>query len=161
VIVGTGSVQIEEVLLALKIGFLVLLYLFIWRIVRTAKREISVPQESMILSPEQARELRKKAGVGGRLVVVGGPGQIEGAEYTLDSAPVTAGRAEQNDIVLTRDEFASATHARFELRGSGAWVEDVGSTNGTYLNGVRLKRRRRLNPGDVVRIGETDIRYET
>jgi pSer/pThr/pTyr-binding forkhead associated (FHA) protein len=160
VIVGTGSVQIEEVLLALKIGFLVLLYLFIWRIVRTAKREISVPQESMILSPEQARELRKKAGVGGRLVIMGGPGQIEGAEYTLDSAPVTAGRAEQNDIVLGRDEFASATHARFELRGSGAWIEDVGSTNGTYLNGVRLKKRRRLNPGDVVRVGETDIRYE-
>jgi FHA domain-containing protein len=160
VILGTGSVQIEEVLLALKIGFLVLLYLFIWRIVRTAKREISVPQESMILSPEQARELRKKAGSGGRLVIVGGPGQIEGAEYTLDSNPVTAGRSDQNDIVLKRDDFASATHARFELRGSGAWIEDVGSTNGTYLNGVRLKKRRRLNPGDVVRVGETDIRFE-
>ena len=159
-IVGSGSVQVQEVLLALKIGFLVLLYLFIWRIVRTAKREISVPQESMILSPEQARDLRRKAGAGGRLVVVGGPGQPEGAEFILDSAPVTAGRAEENDIVLQRDEFASATHARFELRGSGAWIEDVGSTNGTYLNGVRLKRRRRLNPGDVVRIGETDIRYQ-
>jgi hypothetical protein len=160
-ILGAGSVQIQEVLLALKIGFLVLLYLFIWRIVRTARREISVPQESMILSPEQARELRKQAGVGGRLVVVGGPGLPEGSEFALDSAPVTAGRAAENEIVLTRDEFASSTHARFELRGSGAWVEDAGSTNGTYLNGVRLRRRRRLNPGDVVRIGETDIRYET
>lgn len=158
--IATGSVQIEEVLLGLKIGFLVLLYLFIWRIVRTAKREISVPQESMILTPEQSKELRAAAGVGGRLVVVGGPGLPEGTEFMLDTEPLTAGRADQNDIVVTRDEFASSTHARFSLRGSGAWVEDVGSTNGTYLNGVRLKRRRRIEPGDVVRIGETDLRYE-
>ena len=96
----------------------------------------------------------------GRLVVQKSPSLDDGLTFEVDSRALTIGRGGQNDIVLERDEFASATHARFELRGSGAWIEDVGSTNGTYLNGVRLKRRRRLNPGDVVRIGETDIRYE-
>lgn len=160
-LVAAGSVAIEEVLLALKIGFLVLLYLFIWRIVRTARKEITVPQESMILSPEQARELRSQAGlVGGRLVVQEGPGLPGGTEFVLDSEPLTAGRDDSNDIVLRRDEFVSATHARFELRGDGAWVQDLGSTNGTYLNGVRLKKRRRIEPGDVIRVGETDFLYE-
>ena len=41
------------------------------------------------------------------------------------------------------------------------WLEDVGSTNGTYLNGIRLTRPKRLTAGDVVRVGETELRYET
>ena len=158
--IAAGSVEIEELLLALKIAFLVLLYLFIWRIVRTARREVSLPQESMILSPDQARELRVQAGIGGRLVVTSAPGLREGTEFAVDSGPITIGRDQSNDIVVARDEFASATHARVEPRGNGVWLEDLGSTNGTYLNGVRMKRPRRLQPGDVIRIGETDLRFE-
>ena len=58
------------------------------------------------------------------------------------------------------DEFASSRHARFEPRRDGVWVEDIGSTNGTYVNGTRLGRPRRSTPGDVVRIGETDLRFD-
>ena len=47
----------------------------------------------------------------------------------------------------------------FERR-DGIWVEDIGSTNGTFVNGIRLTRERKLTPGDVVRIGETDLRFE-
>jgi pSer/pThr/pTyr-binding forkhead associated (FHA) protein len=64
-------------------------------------------------------------------------------------------------VNLARDEFASSKHARVEPRRDGVWVEDVGSTNGTYLNGIRLTQAKRLAPGDVVRIGETELRYET
>ena len=56
---------------------------------------------------------------------------------------------------------SSAAAARFEPRLDGVWVEDIGSTNGTYVNGVRLESPRRLKPGDVVRIGETDLRFDT
>jgi pSer/pThr/pTyr-binding forkhead associated (FHA) protein len=49
---------------------------------------------------------------------------------------------------------------RFEPRRDGVWVQDLGSTNGTLVNGVRIDGPRRLEPGDVVRVGETDLRFE-
>ncbi len=163
--IAAGSVQIEEVLLGLKIAFLVLLYLFIWRIVRTASREVrapqAVPEDSMLLTPEQARELRIEAARKiGRLVVVKSPALDEGSDIPLDSVAVTVGRDGHNDIPLPGDKFASSSHARFDPRGDGVWLEDAGSTNGTYLNGVKLKRPKRLDTGDVIRIGETDFRFE-
>jgi pSer/pThr/pTyr-binding forkhead associated (FHA) protein len=156
-----GSANVETTLLLLKIAFLVLLYLFIWRIVRSAARDLRLPQESMILAPQQvAGLLPQTARALGRLVVLAGPALEEGAEVELDSSPLTVGRGETNDVPVTADEYASARHARFEPRRDGVWVEDVGSTNGTFVNGIRLTRERRLAPGDVVRVGETDLRYE-
>jgi FHA domain len=157
-----GSLAVETVLLFLKIAFLVLLYLFIWRIVRTASKDLRVPQESFILAPSAAgADRRQEPGVnGGRLVVVKSPALDEGTEHTVNSAPVTIGRSSQNDVALAEDEFASAKHARIEPRRDGVWVEDIGSTNGTYLNGIRLARARKLAAGDVVRVGETELRYE-
>jgi FHA domain len=159
-----GSVAIEEVLLILKIAFLVLLYLFIWRIVRTASRDLRLPQESFVLAPSSPEALQLQAAVGGvhsgRLVVLKSPTLDEGREVQLNAAPMTVGRSNQNDLGLGGDEFASARHARFEPRRDGVWIEDVGSTNGTYVNGVRLESARRLKPGDVVRIGETDLRFD-
>jgi hypothetical protein len=162
--VTLASQQVETTLLALKIAFLVLLYLFIWRIVRSAARDLRLPQESMILGPQQA------AAVGlvpqaqsldlGRLVVLSSPTLDEGDVVALDAHPLTVGRAGNNDIALPGDEYASSRHARFEPRRDGVYVEDIGSTNGTFVNGIRLTRDRRLIPGDVVRVGETDLRYE-
>ena len=59
----------------------------------------------------------------------------------LDSAALLLGRGSGNDVNLARDEYASTNHARVEPRRDGVWVEDVGSTNGTYLNGIRLTAR--------------------
>ena len=154
-----ASIQVEEALLILKIAFLVLLYLFIWRIVRTASRDVRLPQESFILSPNAAA--RRADNRTGRLVVVRSPTLEPGKGRMLDSAPLTVGRGPQNDIALDGDDYASAKHARIEPRRDGVWVEDIGSTNGTYLNGIKLTRARKLTPGDVVRVGETELRYET
>jgi pSer/pThr/pTyr-binding forkhead associated (FHA) protein len=96
----------------------------------------------------------------GALVVVRSPVLDEQERFELDSRPLTAGRGETNEVALEGDEFASTRHARFETRRDGVWVEDLGSTNGTYVNGVKLSRSRRLVPGDIVRVGETDLRYE-
>lgn len=154
--------NVEELLLVLKVAFLVLLYLFIWRIVRTASRDLRLPQESFILRPDEAEGLRREvaAASGGKLVVLSSPALEEGETFELNSAPVDAGRSSDNVIVLEDDEFASSAHARFEPRQDGIWIEDIGSTNGTYLNGIRISRPRKLAPGDIVRIGETDLRYE-
>lgn len=156
----TASVAVEEALLLLKAGFLVLLYLFIWRIVRSAGRDLRLPQESFVLAPQQVRGARAPAVQTGRLVVVRSSSAEVGYARPLDSAAVTVGRGPQNDLPLPEDEFASAMHARFEPRRDGVWVEDVGSTNGTFVNGRRLTEPARLKVGDVVRVGGTDLRYE-
>jgi FHA domain-containing protein len=155
-----ASTSYESVLLALKIAFLVLLYLFIWRIVRTASRDLRLPQESFILRPAMAGGPIGQAIHPGRLVVMTSGVLDEGSEFELDSAPLTIGRGGQNDVVVEEDEFASARHVRVEPRRDGVWVHDLGSTNGTFVNGARVDRPRKLVDGDVVRIGETELRFE-
>jgi hypothetical protein len=156
------SVAVDELLLVLKIAFLVLLYLFIWRIVRTASRDLRLPQESFILAPSAAAGVNasRPGPVTGRLVVVKSADLQNGEGFELNSVQLTIGRGNQNDIPIATDEYASARHARFEPRQDGVWVQDLGSTNGTFLNGTRLDRPRRLAQGDIVRVGETDLRYE-
>jgi hypothetical protein len=155
------SVPVAEALLILKVLFLVLLYLFIWRIVRSAGRDVRTAQESFILAPSspEAAMLAAAAAPKGRLVVVKSPSLKAGAGYTLDSAPLTIGRGGGNDVSI-EDEYASSRHAQVEARRDGAWVQDIGSTNGTYVNGLKLTRPRKLTPGDVVRVGETELRYD-
>jgi hypothetical protein len=161
-----ASTRVAEVLLVLKIAFLVLLYLFVVRVIRSAGRgERAAPsQDSMILTPQAAAA----AGLGRDsqarraflLVVQRSPSLGEGDEFPLNSAPLTVGRGGQNDLVLTGDDFASARHARIEVRGDGIWVQDLDSTNGTYVNGSRVAGAQRLDHGDVLRVGETDLRVE-
>jgi Inner membrane component of T3SS, cytoplasmic domain len=160
-----ASTGVAGVLLALKIAFLVLLYLFVVRVIRSAGRERQAPsQDSMILTPAAAAAAGLRRGSPARrsvrLVVERSPSLEEGNEFPLNSAPVTVGRGGQNDLVLSGDEFASARHARIEVRGDGAWVQDLESTNGTYVNGSRVAGAQRLDAGDVLRVGETDLRVE-
>jgi pSer/pThr/pTyr-binding forkhead associated (FHA) protein len=158
------SIAVDEALLILKVLFLVLLYLFIWRIVRSASKDVRLPQESFILRPDQAQAAglaqAPSAIMTGTLVVLKSPALEEGTRFELDSAALTIGRGGQNDVPLEEDEFTSARHARFEPRRDGVWVQDRGSTNGTFVNGTQIDRPRRLAPGDVVRVGETDLRYD-
>jgi FHA domain-containing protein len=157
-----ASAQVETTLLALKLAFLVLLYVFIWRIVKSAARDLRLPQESMILRPHQVAGLLHQPAAPklGRLVVAGSPALAEGEVFVLEASAISIGRAANNEIAINEDEYASTRHARFEPRRDGVYVEDVGSTNGTYVNGVRLMREQRLAPGDLIRIGATDLRFE-
>jgi Inner membrane component of T3SS, cytoplasmic domain len=160
-----ASTQVADVLLVLKIAFIVLLYLFVIRVIRSAGRDREAPsQDSMILTPAAAAAAGLGSGASKRrsvrLVVQRSPSLEEGGEFLLNSAPVTVGRGGQNDLVLTGDEFASARHARIEVRGDGVWVQDLESTNGTYVNGSRVAGAQRLDAGDVLRVGETDLRME-
>ena len=155
------SIAVDEALLVLKVLFLVLLYLFIWRIVRSASKDVRLPQESFILRPGQGEGVAAQQSYQtGRLVVLKSAALEPGTVYELDSSAMTIGRGGQNDVPLEQDEFASARHARVEPRRDGVWVQDRGSTNGTYVNGTRIDRPRRLTAGDVLRVGETDLRYD-
>jgi pSer/pThr/pTyr-binding forkhead associated (FHA) protein len=160
--VPLASVQVETALLVLKIAFLALLYIFIWRIVRSASRDLRLPQESMILSPQQASVLLAQplARELGRLVVVRSEVLDAGDAYAIDSTALSVGRGDDNDLPIAGDDYVSAHHARFAPRRDGVYVEDAGSTNGTFVNGIRLTSDRRLAPGDLVKIGETEMRFE-
>ncbi len=171
-----ASSSVGGVLLVLKIAFLVLLYLFVWRVIRTAGKEPKVAAgaraggapaaDSMILTPATAaaaglgKASPSRARRATHLVVQRSPSLETGAMFPVDSGPLTVGRGGQNDLVLDGDEFASARHARIEARGDGVWVQDLDSTNGTFLNGARVVGAERMGPGDVLRIGETDLRLE-
>jgi len=157
-----SDISVDAALLALKIAFLVLLYVFIWRIVRSASRDFrsGAAQESILIAPGEAAALGLSPRTRARLVVLKSPALAPGEEIPVDSAPVSVGRGGQNDVPLDGDDFTSANHARFEVRRDGVWVEDLGSTNGTFVNGARVTTPRRLGKGDVVRVGQTDLRVE-
>jgi hypothetical protein len=157
-----ASTALQEALLALKIAFLVLLYLFIWRIVRTVGRDARPTQESFVLrpAPPPAGAQPPQPPHAPRLVVAGGPVLPVGGELELDSTAFTVGRSDENDVSIEGDEFASARHARIEPRRDGVWVHDLGSTNGTFVNGEQIDGPRRLSNGDVVSVGSTDLRFE-
>jgi hypothetical protein len=161
--VPLASTALQEALLALKIAFLVLLYLFIWRIVRTVGRDPRPSQESFVLRPAPAAGdavAQPQPPRRPRLVVAGSQVLQVGSELELDSTSFTMGRSDENDISIDGDEFASARHLRIEPRRDGVWVHDLGSTNGTFVNGERIDGPRRLANGDVVSVGETDLRFE-
>ena len=154
--------MVEQVLLALKALFLLLLYFFVWRVIRAASRDLRVPEESFVLAPVQAR---RAAGPEAplppaRLVVTRSPSLAPGTQFETGPVPLAVGRSSENAVALVKDEFASARHARVEAKRDGVWITDVGSTNGTWVNGERMNGRRRLRQGDVVRVGETELRFE-
>jgi pSer/pThr/pTyr-binding forkhead associated (FHA) protein len=159
--VTVEALATDETLLILKIAFLVLLYGFIVLVVRTATKDIGgAPQESIVLGAAEAAALRAELGVRpGRFVVVSSPDLRKGATIEVTSSTIV-GRDADSGIRLGRDEFASAQHARIEPRSGGVWIGDLGSTNGTFVNGARVKNTQPLRPGDVVRIGETELRLQ-
>ena len=153
---------VDETLLALKVGFLILLYVFVWLVVRSATRGLTegAPQESIIVPAAEAAALRASLAPPSRRVVVLSSPSLE-AGTTIDVTSTAAlGRGTENAIRLDGDTTVSSRHATLASRPDGLWVEDSGSTNGTFVNGARVTSERLLVPGDVVRVGHTDLRVE-
>ena len=156
------TLSVEPILIALQAAFVILLYLFIWRVVRSAERGLpAAPQESFVMAPAQVAQARAEAGiVPGRLVVTRSSVLPVGEAFEAGAVPTTIGRADDNVVVLAGDDYASGRHARVESGLDGTWAIDLGSTNGTYLNGERLEGRRKLHEGDLLQIGDTELRFE-
>lgn len=159
----------DPVAVALKFGFLAVLFLFILWVARSSMRDLTQNDEaSVVMDADEAaavpvprRERRGpdlRAGVDPRLEVVAAMGLDPGTAFELGDG-ATMGRADGSDIPID-DPFASSVHARIFPRGEFMYIEDMGSTNGTYLNGRRLRAAERLKVGDTVRIGETEYRYQ-
>ncbi len=153
----------EGVLTVLKFCFLALIYLFLFRIVRTVLAElrparIPVPEALLAESAASGAPVALAPSKRDRsrhwdLVIVAPPSRV-GETYTVDEE-LTVGRGAGCAVVLPDDTFVSQVHARVFTRGSDPYVEDLGSTNGTTLNGETINEPTRLRRGDRVQFGET------
>lgn len=146
---------------ALKFAFLGVLYLFLLVVARSALKDLR--GRNAIVAPSDGTGLH--AATGGRvaatdasLVVVRGGGLEAGDRIDLFGG-LTIGRSDDADVRIT-DRFASGVHCRVHNRGNAYVVEDLDSTNGTYLNGADLHGESPLRDLDEIRIGDTELRFE-
>lgn len=172
--------SVEPVSIALKYGFVIVLYLFLMWVARSALKDMRVRERPADSAPAAERMPAMAAAVAApdatgmfsastlgpvdvlsrspRLVVERAPGHQPGMIYDLDG-PVVLGRGGEAEIRL-EDPFASSGHARIFEQGGILAVEDLGSTNGTYLNEELLESPRPLHPGDRLRIGDSEFTFE-
>jgi hypothetical protein len=156
----------DPIAVALQLGFLAILYLFLLWVVRSARRDLAGGANTDVpvaggAAAQPSRErggMDLRQGIRPRLVVVAAMNFAPGTEFEIgDSA--TMGRSPSADVPI-EDPFASSAHARIFPRGHFMYIEHMGSTNGTYLNGRALRRPEQLKVADSIRIGETEYRYQ-
>ena len=157
----------EPLAVALKFGFLAVLYLFLLWVARSAMKDLARAGEGTAaaepVEPPSPRRRQSglpdlRAGVSPRLVVVAAMGHEPNTTFDV-GAGATMGRSDSAEIRVD-DPFASSAHARIFDRGGFMYVEDMGSTNGSYLNGRQIRTAERLKVADVIRIGDSEYRYQ-
>jgi hypothetical protein len=156
----------DPVAVLLKFGFLAVLFLFLLWVSRSALRDVAgrggaalADDTGPTAAPRNGRGgMDLRSGVYPRLEVIAAMGHEPGEEFPLNGG-ITMGRAASSEVTVD-DPFASAAHARIFPHGQFMYIEDMGSTNGTFLNGRQLRKPEQLRVADVVRIGDTEYRYQ-
>ena len=155
--------MLDPVSVGLKFGFLIVLYLFLLWVSRSALKDLRRGRGATVdAGPAPTSEATSMHTIGASpeaplLVVEKAPGHSPGSRYDV-SGGATLGRGDV-EIVL-EDPFASTRHARIERQGTAVVLEDLGSTNGTYLNDELLSGPQPLHPGDRVRIGDSHFTFQ-
>jgi len=148
----------EAVLTVLKFCFLALLYLFLFRVVRVVVLEMRSPAAPALpaagAAPARPGRERKSDSRGALRLRLLQPAARKGEVVPIPDE-VTVGRGGGCGIVLADDTYVSTLHARLFQRGGESFVEDLGSTNGTFVNGERVTAATRLRRGDQVQFGQT------
>jgi hypothetical protein len=145
----------------MRFGFLALLWLFVFASIRVIRGDLRTSGQSRVATPPPARRRGARASTATAPSSPRGPSQLvvtegglQGTRIGLTGAPVLIGRANDSTLVLT-DDYASTRHARISLQ-DGMWVvEDLGSTNGTYLGQRKLDGPVPMEIGVPLRIGKT------
>jgi len=151
----------DPIAVALKFSFLLLRFLFIVWVVRSSSRDL-VGSDRTDFDPlldhgEGQAPIDLKRGVKPRLVVVAAQKYDTGSSFDLLGG-LLLGRDKPAEVIVD-DVFASARHARITPRGPYNFLEDLGSTNGTYLNEELLSGPQPLHQGDRVRIGDSEFMF--
>jgi len=153
-------VDYAPISVALKFGFLVVLYLFLLWIARSALKDL---RRTVAPAPDATGFHHVPAAAAPRahdawLVAERGGGLDAGERFDLIGG-LSIGRSPEADVRID-DRYASGVHARIFGREGRTWIEDMNSTNGTLVNDATLKGEAELIDGDVVRIGDTEFRYQ-
>lgn len=146
---------------ALKFGFLAVLYLFLLWIARSALKDLRrtvSPAPDATGFHQVAAPAPRQAATDAWLVAERGGGLASGERFDLIGG-LSIGRSAEADVQID-DRYASGVHARIFSREGRTYIEDMNSTNGTLLNDATLHGEAELIDGDVVRIGDTEFRYE-
>jgi pSer/pThr/pTyr-binding forkhead associated (FHA) protein len=131
---------VPDVILALlRIIFLGLLYLFVWQVARAIGSHLGI-------------SVRRKRKEGSRVLFVRSESQ-QGKEFEVSDV-VVMGRSDETDVVID-DPYASEFHLRLVSQENGMMLHDLGSTNGTYVNGRRVSAPTELKRGDTIQVGKT------
>lgn len=152
----------ELVVQLTRIGFLALLWLFVLAALRVVRSDLQAASGLKVNLPSlkpgkgKGKQQQKSRGnkVARQLVVT--HGALSGTRIALDGKPILIGRADDSTLVLD-DDYASTRHARLSPRGDDWYVEDLGSTNGTYLDRAKVTAPLRVRLGVPIRIGKTVI----
>ncbi len=159
--------MLEPVSVGLKFAFLAVLYLFLLWVSRSALKDLRrgafggarapvAPDETGMHPASSLAALDGDLDVAPRLVVASVPGLARGMSYDVAEG-ATLGRGDVE--IQLEDPFASSHHARLTRQGAILVIEDLGSTNGTYLNDELLRGPRPLHAGDHIRIGDSTFTY--
>jgi FHA domain len=154
-------VEYDPISVALKFGFLAVLYLFLLVIARSALKDL---RRTVAPAPDATGFHHAPAfGAAPRsgdswLIAERGGGLEQGERFDLIGG-LSIGRSREADVQID-DRYASGIHARIFARGGRTFVEDLNSTNGTLLNDATLKGEAELLDGDMIRIGDTEFRFE-
>ena len=163
------AVVVEPISVGLQFGFLAVLYLFLLWVSRSALKDLRNPPRRAVPTvatdvATDATGLHAASQAGGRalasdprLIVERAPGHTPGMEYDVGGGAIM-GRGDQAEIRL-EDPFASSRHAKLTPQGGIVVIEDLGSTNGTYLNEELLSGPQPLHQGDRVRIGDSEFTF--
>lgn len=151
----------DLVLTLFRLGFLVLLWLLVLSVVGAMRRDLVIGARARTGEPssrakrknpqlaEPEPSIRKAATI---LQILEGP--LAGREIKLSGTPILFGRAQDATVVLD-DDYASGRHARLFPQGSRWFIEDLGSTNGTFVGENQLSRPQQVDIGQRIRIGKT------
>ncbi len=151
--------DLEPIAVALKFGFIAVLFLFLFWVARTSLRDLRGTGYSGIAQTGYHEVVESNSGSGDAwLIVEEGGGLNQGERYDLFGG-LSIGRSPDADVRV-EDRYASGLHVRVFSRGGRYWVEDLNSTNGTLLNSAELHGEAEMADGDLVRIGDTEFRFE-
>ena len=145
----TGEI-LRVLLLVLQLAFVALLYLVLMRFAGSLLRDLRSAEDAQISS---------RSGIG-RLSVLESPADEPPSGSTIALGPINSIGRNVNNTIFVEDDFVSASHAMLTFRGRSWFVEDQGSTNGTYVNGHRIDRPVALSFGDELTLGRVRMRLD-
>jgi pSer/pThr/pTyr-binding forkhead associated (FHA) protein len=156
--------DLQVPLLAAKALLLLLLFAFIYAVMRRGVGDLRRVPDDELFEPGRAQDGRgayaPRGSAESELIVEDSEVLAPETRFEIRDGATSIGRSAASDIVLKSDDYASGSHAQLTRHGGLLYVEDLGSTNGTFVNGRKTVGATPLRHGDSVRVGSTTFRYE-